>query len=90
MSATWYEVYSLVEGTQDRDTIVGGSATPDADDVAYALAQDLAGVSEVEGPFTWEVYILPHYCTVQAGDECACVQYLTDHHPTFTSDDWEG
>ena len=90
MSATWYEVYSLVEGAQDRDTIVGGAATPDADDVARSLAHDLAGVSDVEGPFSWEVYILPHYCRVQAGDECACVQYLTDHHPTFTSDDWEG
>ncbi len=90
MSATWYDVYSLVEGAQDRDYIVGGDATPDCDDVARSLADDLASVSAVEGPFSWEVYILPHFCSVIAGDECACVQYLTDHRPTFTSHDGEG
>ncbi len=84
---TWYDVYSLVEGSQDRDIIVGGNATPDYLNVAQSLADDLASVSAVEGPFSWEVYVLPHYCRVQAGDECACAQYLTDHRPTFSSEE---
>ena len=82
----WSSVYSLVEGAQDRDLVVDAEG---ADEAALGLARDLAGVSEVEGPFAWEVYVLPHSCDFRSGDECVCVQYLTDHRPAFTSDSWD-
>ena len=76
------EVWSIVEGCEDRSMSVEG----DGYDEARALAEDLRGVSAVEGPLDWEVYVLVHdHEALTDDDECVCVQYLTDHHPTYSS-----
>ncbi len=74
------EIWSVVEGAEDRFKSVEG----DGYEEALALAQDLRAVSAVEGQYDWEVYVLRH--DHADGIDCECVQYLTDHRPMFSSE----
>lgn len=73
-----FEVWSTVEGALE-----GSDMFPDsdaADTAALELARDL-GTNLPDA--AWSVYILPHSCSDE--DECTCAQWLTDHHPRYSS-----
>lgn len=66
--------------------VVDGALELEEDYTDYALAEEEirhhAEQAEEDGLKT-EVYVVEHEHPPTEG-ECACVQYLTDHHPRWT------
>lgn len=84
---THAEIFSVVEGALDETRYV---SPENADETAELMANELRDAAELQGFEDWQVYILPHYCAdltnPHSGESCVCVQYLTDHHPAFSSE----
>ena len=76
-TSEWFEVYAVIDGA------LGNTETSydDPDGVAEAMAKDLRR----DGLTDWQVFILPHSCPRTMGG-CECVSWLTDHHPTYSSE----
>jgi len=75
------EVWSMVEGAFDESHFVDESI---AEEAARQLAEELVTAASFQGFSDWQVYVLPHSCA--DGEDCECVQWLTNHHPMFTSE----
>jgi hypothetical protein len=96
---THVEVYSVIEGALDETRDLSPEL---ADGYAEHLAEELRGAAELHGFEDWAVFMVPHSCGgISSADgyadggtsyldaelECVCAQYLTDHHPAFSSND---
>ncbi len=78
----------------DASVVVDGALEEDSTFYDYLFFEEwLRGVeedAESHGYLT-EIYVVEHAHSVEDGADCACVQYLTDHHPyrTFNADSVE-
>jgi hypothetical protein len=72
---TGWQVWTTVEGVADLDIEVATAA--DADEVSGA-----ASLRYRDEGLAYEVFVLAHYCG--GGEDCDCVQWLTDHQPRYS------
>ncbi len=71
----------------DASVVVEGAVEEDATFHDYLLFEEwLRGVEEDAAGhgYLTEVYVIEHeHDDLKEDEECACVQYLTDHHPAY-------
>jgi len=68
----------------DASVIVDGALEEDATFTDYLVFEDwLKGIERDARShgYRTEVYVIEHAHPLEDGADCACVQYLTSHHP---------
>jgi len=79
---SYWDVTVVVAGAVDEDRTFGDSDREMVERGAFLA--EVKRAAESLGDETVEVYELFHDHPMSVED-CACAQYLTDHHPSYTS-----